>query len=121
MRWPWYNPNREVTQVDKSTEVGMPWMVFFSSWAILALFVLVLYIVGVLVNMRQWIDVTTYSKWFNENFKPWIKTEWISCVIWMLLCSIPAGIAFYIRMNMEQVFKSWLPWDLAALIRKDKR
>lgn len=117
--WPW--GGRERTQVDKSTEVGIPWATFWSAWAVGCLLVLVCYTLGWLWVLNQWLQVSTFSAWFTESFTPYIRIAWTDVTAWMLAMFFPAALAFYIRLNFEQIFKAWLPWDLGALIKKDRK
>jgi hypothetical protein len=81
----------------------------------------VCYLLGWLWVLNQWLQVSTFSEWFTESFSPYIRIAWTDVVAWMLGMFFPAGAVFYFRLFLEQAAKSWLPWDLAALIKKDKK
>jgi hypothetical protein len=117
--WPW--GGRERTQVTPTTEVGIPWRVFWSAWGVGCLLVLVCYLLGWLSTLSQWLEVATFSDWLTKSYLPYIRLAWPELIQWMLIMFFPAALSFYIRLNFEQIFKAWLPWDLGALIRKDKK
>lgn len=117
--WPW--GGRERTEVDKSTEVGIPWAVFWSAWAVGCLLVLVCYIIGWMWTLSQWLEVATFSDWVTKSFYPYIKLAWPEMVIWMSTMFFPAALTFYIRLSLEQLLKAWLPYDIAALFKKGQK
>ena len=115
--WP-FGRDRERTEVTPSTEVGIPWRVFWSAWAVGCLLVLVCYLFSWLWVLTQWLEVSTFSAWFTQSFIPYIRVAWTYVVMWCLGMFIPAAVTFYVRLSLEQVLKAWLPYDIVGMFRK---
>ena len=111
--------DRERTNVTPTTEVGIPWKVFWSAWGVGCLSVLVCYLFSWLWSLTAWLEVATFSVWWVE-FLPYIRIAWPGIIMWCLVMFFPASFTFALRLGMEQVFKAWLPFDIVGIFRKNK-